>query len=241
MLNRAHRRASEESRSLALRQPLSPLLPSVDPGRAVQQAIETHGAQGLLARKAFQDLHRQFLPFTYALASRKVHPDDVEDILQEVWVAVWRRLQEPAPIERFLSLLEAICRNKIADGNERRFRRKRMARAQAPAGPWLLSLDEPVDPGAPEGDRWSDALEAPGPQPETAILQRERMEELWRLLERLPDNWRLAVTYRFFNQMSVAETAKAMSTTEDAIKKYVFRAVRRLREWMQGDLEFWLA
>ena len=86
-----------------------------------------------------------------------------------------------------------------------------------------------------------DALESHEPSPDTAVLQRERLDELWMLLERLPDTWRLAVTYRFFNGMSVLETAGVMETTEDSVKKYVFRAVRRLREWMQDDSEFWLS
>jgi len=221
--------------------PVKPVNTGVDMGRHVQLSVEAHGPQGLLARQAFQNLHGYYLPFTYALASRKAHADDVEDIIQETWVAVWRRLLEPEPIERFLSLLEAICRNKVADANERRFRRKRLIRDPDHSGPWILSLDDPMDSDAPEGGRWGESLESAEPCPETAVLQRERLDELWKLLDRLPEIWRLAVVYRFFNQMSVLETARTMNTSEDAIKKYVFRAVRRLREWMQGDMEFWLA
>jgi RNA polymerase sigma-70 factor (ECF subfamily) len=98
-----------------------------------------------------------------------------------------------------------------------------------------------MDPNSPDGDRWADSIASDDPTPQTAVLHRERLDELWKMLERLPENWRLAMICRFFNQMSVIETARAMNTTEDAIKKYVFRAVRRLREWMQSDMEFWLA
>ncbi|HET6386633.1 MAG TPA: sigma-70 family RNA polymerase sigma factor [Armatimonadota bacterium] len=222
---------------LAARGPLSSSSASTESSRQIQAAIAADGTQSAAARLVFQRLHKQYLPFTYALASRKSHPDDVEDILQETWVAVWRRLQDPEPVERFLSLLEAICRHKLADANERRYRRKR----RASEDPWILSLDAPVDPSSPDGARWADALESNEPAPETALLERERMDELWTLMQRLPESWRLAVTYRFFNQMSVAETARAMGVTDDAIKKYVFRAVRRLRGWMQNDTEFWLS
>jgi RNA polymerase sigma factor (sigma-70 family) len=186
-------------------------------------------------------LHQRYLPFTYALASRRAHRDDVEDIIQDTWVAIWRRLQDDEPVERFVSLLEAICRNKTADANERRFRGRRKRDPDAVVTHAVLSLDDPVDPASPDGERWGEALEDPGPCPEAALLEHERFNELWRMLERLPENWRLAIIYRFFNQMSVLETARAMNTTEDAIKKYVFRAVRRLRDWMQGDIDFWLA
>lgn len=221
--------------------PLRPVYGESDPGREVQDLLARHGPGASACRLAFQSLHRRYLPFTYAYASRKVHPDDVEDIMQETWVAVWRRFLEPPPVDRFLSLLEVICRNKVADANERRFRRKRAASTTGAAGPWMLSLDEPRDADSPHGERWCDTLESGEPLPETAVLHRERLDELWKLLERLPENWRLAVIYRFFNHMSVSDTARAMTTTEDAIKKYVFRAVRRLREWMQDDLEFWLS
>ena len=212
-----------------------------DAGRQVQEAISVHGPEASQARRAFQGLHRQYLPFTYALASRKAHTDDVEDIIQETWVAVWRRLQDEEPVDRFLSLLEVICRNKVADANERRFRQKRQAAHPERARSRVVSLDDPVDASSPEGDRLGDCIESNEPSPETAVLQRERLDELWKLLDRLPENWRLAMTYRFFNQLSVIETARAMNTTEDAIKKYVFRSVRRLREWMAADMEFWLA
>src|SRR6185312_2162863 len=104
---------------------------------------------------------------------------------------IWRRLQDSDPVERFLSLLEAICRNKIADANERRFRSRRQPSA---AGMPHLSIDDLIDPDSPGGDRWVDSLESQEPSPDTAVLQRERLDELWMLLERLPDSWRLAVT-----------------------------------------------
>lgn len=53
--------------------------------------------------------------------------------------------------------------------------------------------------------------------------------ELWARVRELPEKQRLAVAYRFVADLAYREIAEAMGTSEDAARRNVFEALRRLR------------
>lgn len=58
----------------------------------------------------------------------------------------------------------------------------------------------------------------------------EQREALRAVLENLPDRQKEAVILRFFEQLSVEETARAMNCAPGTIKATVHQALRALRE-----------
>lgn len=71
------------------------------------------------------------------------------------------------------------------------------------------------------------------------------VDEIGRLLERdtvtravrgLPRRQREVVVLRFFLDLSVAETAAALGTSEGAVKAYAARGLARMRALFEGDL-----
>ena len=67
---------------------------------------------------------------------------------------------------------------------------------------------------------------APG---ETTAVRGLATREIWRLIERLPPQQRLAVTLRFRDDLSAREAAGRMGKSENAVKQLTFRAIARLR------------
>lgn len=64
---------------------------------------------------------------------------------------------------------------------------------------------------------------------ERRAAERETAERLNDELDRLPPRQREAVTLRYFEGLSVRETAEAMRCSEGAVKASVWQALRRLR------------
>jgi RNA polymerase sigma-70 factor, ECF subfamily len=75
----------------------------------------------------------------------------------------------------------------------------------------------------------SEGLPDTATQVEAAAIRRLEIEELWRLVERLPRQQRLAMTLRFGEDRSARETAEIMGKSEAAVKLLIYRAVVRLR------------
>ncbi len=58
---------------------------------------------------------------------------------------------------------------------------------------------------------------------------------VWDYVEKLPDEERKVIQLRFKERLSVKETAEAMGRSVAGIKSLQYRAIRRLREMMNGE------
>jgi len=66
--------------------------------------------------------------------------------------------------------------------------------------------------------------------PDIAVQKREEAELVSRVIDTLPLRQREAVVLRFFEQLSVEETASAMGCAGGTVKALVFQALRNLRQ-----------
>jgi len=71
--------------------------------------------------------------------------------------------------------------------------------------------------------------------PEPGVAGPEAQIETGRLLSRLPEGLRQALTLTKISGMSTAEAARAMNISESALKVRVHRAVEKLRSMMETD------
>jgi len=81
----------------------------------------------------------------------------------------------------------------------------------------------------PVSRQLSDWLPATDTQVEATALRRIELEDLWRLVEKLPPQQRVAMTLRFRDDRSAREAAAVMGKSEAAVKLLIYRAVGRLR------------
>lgn len=83
-----------------------------------------------------------------------------------------------------------------------------------------------------------DSAPEPSTSEDLADHQLEFLDDsaaLHQVLATLPDRQREVVTLRFFEEMSVADTAQAMACAEGTVKATLFAAMRNLRAKLVGD------
>ena len=73
--------------------------------------------------------------------------------------------------------------------------------------------------------------------PDIELEERERVEMLKRVIDALPIRQREAVVLRFFEQLSVEQTAIAMRCAAGTVKALVFQALRNLRQSLGAEKE----
>ena len=117
-------------------------------------------------------------------------------------------------------------------------------RTGAPFRPWLLAVvaNEAKNRRRAAGRRLGLVLRAAGESPpgdiaspESAALAAERRAELLGTLGALREEDRMVIGYRYFLQLSEAETAAALGCAPGTVKSRLSRALARLRERMMED------
>ncbi len=122
------------------------------------------------------------------------------------------------------------------------FRALARFRPGAPFRPWLLRIvaNEAINRRKAAGRRptveLTPALDRPGPDeagsPEAAALASEQRAFVVRGLERLREEDRLVISYRYLLDLSEAEMAEALGVARGTVKSRLSRALGRLREVM---------
>lgn len=133
-------------------------------------------------------------------------PEDVEDLLQELLLALHNQRHTYDPAQPLTAWVHAIARYKIVDHLRRRSRSE--------------ALNEPFDDGEPFAGADHDAAEA---RYDVATLLRE-----------LPDRQRQLIEYVKIGGASVAEAARLTGMSESAVKVGIHRGLRKLATRMRG-------
>jgi len=130
------------------------------------------------------------------------HPDRVDDLAQEVWIAVWQalpRLSEQAAIKGYIArIAQNICVTHV---------RRALVR---------------------QTEQLNDAQADPAPAPDEATAQAARLERLVEAVRRLPDNLK-AVATLYLEDMPVQEIALALGIGVSNVSVRLHRAKSALR------------
>jgi RNA polymerase sigma factor (sigma-70 family) len=174
-------------------------------------------------RQISETVERERLRLRNFVRGRVADPNDVEDILQDVFFEFVEAYRLTKPLEQAGAWLFRVARNRIID----RFRKKRPALLQDLRGASddgeMLSLEE--------------LLPSPDAGPEAAYARGVLLEELEAALEELPDEQREVfiaheIEGKSFKELS-AETGVSVNTLLSR-KRY---AVLHLREQLQSAYE----
>lgn len=164
-------------------------------------------------QQAFTELVETYQRSVYNLTYRMLgNAGEAEDAAQEAFLRAYQHLKRYDPTRSFKTWLLSIASNHCID----RLRKRRLT--------WL-SIDEPL-PAHP-------ALTSTEETPEQATVTGERQEAVQNLLSGLAPDYRAAVILRYWYDMSYAEIAVTLDTTESAIKSRLFRARQMLAEQLR--------
>ncbi|MBV9538264.1 MAG: sigma-70 family RNA polymerase sigma factor [Acidisphaera sp.] len=156
---------------------------------------------------AYRRLLTEIAPVLRALVRRqRVAPGHVEDVVQDVLLAVHRVRHTYDPALPFLPWLAAIARRRAID--KLRMEGRRAAR---------------IDPDSDILETFSD------PAANAPLENRELQQWLAEAIAKLPPRQRRALELVKLQEMSIAEAARATGQSEGAIKVSVHRALRAMR------------
>jgi len=168
---------------------------------------------------AFTQLVKNHSGLVYRVALRILGTEGAQDASQEVWVRVWRNIDRFRGESAFSTWLYKITVNTCLST-----RRKEQTRETREFGDELPYLSLP--PGSDDN-------------PETATLNEERREELFRALRRVRTEHRAALVLRHMEGLSYAEVAKILGVPVGTAKGWVSRGraalLVALAEEKRGD------
>lgn len=167
------------------------------------------------APPAFDAVYREYARTVGRWAARLGSPTvDVEDIVQDVFVVVSRRLPEFRGTAHVSTWLFQITRKTVANHH----RKHRLRR-------WL-SLSREVEERVP----------APALTPGESLERRQAAADLYRVLETLPDKYRTVLVLYELEELPTIEIARLLGAKVSTVKVWLFRARARFLD-QQEQLE----
>lgn len=174
---------------------------------------------------AFEELVKRHQRTVYALLYQ-LAPDwsDTSDLAQEVFIRIWRSINNLRNPGSFRSWLTQIVTNLFYD--ELRKRPRRLP---------TVSMDEPVDEEE-SSDITRDIVDS-SPLPDEKVLSTEMSDVIRRAMMRLPEQFRTAIVLREVEGLSYEEIAVLTKTEMGTVKSRIARARTKLQEMLKPYLE----
>ena len=138
-----------------------------------------------------------------------------EDLAQEVFLRVWKAAGDYKPKAKFTTWLYRIAANLCL--NELKASRRKK---------WLRFFQAGTDEQRAGENNLSDA----SPSPEDLLLTRERSRQITAALQSLPENQRMAIILKRYDDLSYEEIAGILNCSVSAVESLLVRAKRNLQE-----------
>ena len=144
---------------------------------------------------------------------------DSEDIAQQVFIRIWKHAKRYKPDNKFTTYLYTIARNLVYNESRRRSRKRTTSTDQ---------LEEDHHLQFP-----SDANH----EPDNNLLESELRNAIDAAIQKLPENQRMAVVLRRYDNVPYEEIAVILNTSVPSVKSLLFRARTTLREHLAKYLD----
>jgi RNA polymerase sigma-70 factor (ECF subfamily) len=161
--------------------------------------------------EAFGELVEPHLGFLSAFARRRLRSEpDAEDAVQEAVLMAFRHLRQYRGTARFRGWLAAIALNEM----------RQTARG------WHTARTQPLPDSMPAdlSDNWF--------SPDVQCERKERIEQLYSALVKLPKDYRIVIQLRDLREFSITETARMLSLSSGAVRTRHHRARKMLFQSM---------
>ncbi len=169
-------------------------------------------------QKAFSELVNAHLSAVYSFVARYVgYGGEAEDIVQEVFVKVWKNLGRFDTSRNFRTWLFTIAKNTALDWLKKK---RPVAFSELDDGQGGTSFEETVVADeSPASERFDERL---------------TKEKLTAGLDSLPPEYRAVVLLRLDSQLTFREIAETLNKSANTVKSHYRRAVALLRRFMEG-------
>lgn len=169
---------------------------------------------------AFQQLVERHQNAVIGTVARMLgNPSDAADISQQVFLRLWKSAPRYQQKAKFTTFLFTITRNLVFNETRRRSKHPHH------------SIEER------ETDSHFQIPDSPNYSPDNAILEDELRRAVDQAIEKLPEQQRLAVILRRYENLPYEEIAEITGLTLSAVKSQLFRARTTLREELAKYLD----
>lgn len=188
----------------------SPALPDIENERdlALMRLIAS-GDESAMRELIERHQNRVYGTIVRMLGSER----EAEDLAQQVFVRVWKSSGRYQPSAKFTTWLYTIVRNLVFNESRRRTR---------------ADLQDSVD------DEMRDDQQK---TPSAELLDAEKMSAIQSAIDALPEQQRMAIILRRYEEMPYEEMAIVLKQTVPGVKSLLFRARTALRESLAKYLE----
>ncbi len=140
-----------------------------------------------------------------------------EDLRQEVFLRIYRSTKTYRPTAQFSTWMYRIATNLCLDILAKQRRRK-----ETPIDAYLES----------ESDGFDERLIDPSGAPDAVVLKKEIKDRVRSALARLPENQRVVVTLRHYNDMKFHEIAEILECPISTVKSRMAAGLERLSKML---------
>jgi len=144
-------------------------------------------------------------------------PVEAEDLAQLVFLRVWKNARRYQPTAKFTTWLFTVARNLVFNETRRRGRKREVSIEEREAGGVIQADTSPA-------------------RPDQEMLEAELRAAIDKAITALPENQRLAVVLRRYQDMPYEEIAVVLKTTAASVKSLLFRARETLRQHLAAYL-----
>ncbi|MBK3597025.1 MULTISPECIES: RNA polymerase sigma factor [Streptomyces] len=163
--------------------------------------------QSLMYEQRFAELYRDHRGAIEAYAARRAHPDRVADVVADVFLTAWRRMEDIGDADE-LPWLYGVARRTLA--NDRRSQRRQVSLTE------LLAAQPATFDSSEHAD--------------SAIAMADLVKAFGRLKEEDQEILRLAI----WENLSASDQATVLRCSTAATRVRLFRARKRLKKILHG-------
>ena len=138
-----------------------------------------------------------------------------KDLAQEVFLRVWQAAKSYEPRAKFTTWIYRITAN-LCLNELKSARRKKWLQFLRSDGDYEIQTEEAFPDGSPS--------------PEDVLLAKERSRQISNALQSLPENQRMALVMKKYDDLSYQEIAQILACSVSAIESLLVRAKRNLKE-----------
>ena len=152
------------------------------------------------------------------IAKMTSRPSDAEDLAQQVFLRVWKSSARYEASAKFTTWLFTIVRNLVFNETRRVYRK------------FEVSMDAQAE------DSNFETVDSVTPLPDTMVMHDELRDLADKAIAALPEQARMAVILRRFEDASYEDIAGVLGLTVPAVKSLLFRSRNQIRESLKGYL-----
>ncbi len=150
------------------------------------------------------------------------NPTDALDLMQEVFLGVYRNLHRFRGDSQFSTWLFRIAHNKAIDMGRRR--------------PLSTSLESVLEEAGDQVEaRWQQLDDVPEQDPQALLDERQRNASILAQMAAIPLEQRLVVELKVFQSLTFEEIAELQDIPANTAKTRFYTALRRLKALMEQD------